>query len=298
MATVPSKIAKGWKKQHKDRGGCERNICILFAELTKSVQYSWAKSVLRQFARAGIWYNPLDSLVTRNLWDKKKEIWGILYNLQHPTYHKNFNTTHKISAGPGKGLLATFNVCGKEGSYRNMPSHVEANHITCVSHSCYICGKISRSRDNFRHQKKPCIMITHISRSRDGVIFQKQKHHTTAYTERKGLRKHKVKDHCKLRNVWNKYNLIKPDVRALLSKNWEEVNTQKLLIEQFGDNKSPAPSSPSSFLSSGAFSPKFIGGTERRGLLWVGKVLHNWWHSYTTFSPLLLLYFHIANYTL
>ena len=62
------------------------------------------------------------------------------------------------------------------------------------------------------------------------------------------------------------------------------MNTQKLLIEQFDDYKSSAPSSPSSFLSSGAFSPKFIGGTERRGLLWVGNVLHNWWHSYTTFS--------------
>ena len=42
--------------------------------------------------------------------------------------------------------------------------------------------------------------------------------HKTTYTERKGLRKHKEKDHCKLRNVWNKYNLIKPDFRALLSK--------------------------------------------------------------------------------
>ena len=119
MAIVPRKIAKGWKKQHKDTGSCERNICILFAGLTKSVQYSWAKSVLRQFARAGIWYNPLDSPVTGNLWDKKlkkEEIWGILYNLQHPTYYTTFfNTTHKISVGPGKGLLATFNVFGKEG---------------------------------------------------------------------------------------------------------------------------------------------------------------------------------------
>ena len=62
-------------------------------------------------------------------------------------------TKSDISAGAGKGLLATCNVCGKEGSYRNMPSHVEANHITGVSHSCDICGKIARSRDALRMHK-------------------------------------------------------------------------------------------------------------------------------------------------
>ena len=56
-------------------------------------------------------------------------------------------TKSDISAGPGKGLLATCNVCGKEGSYRSMPSHVEANHITGVSHSCDICGKTFRSKN-------------------------------------------------------------------------------------------------------------------------------------------------------
>ena len=100
-----------------------------------------------------------------------------------------------------------------------MPSHVEANHITDVSHSCDICGKTSRSRDNFRHHKKPSIMITHLYRTKDGVIFHKQRHQKTTYTERKGLRNHKEKDHRKLRNVCNEYNLIKPDFRALLSKN-------------------------------------------------------------------------------
>ena len=62
-------------------------------------------------------------------------------------------TKSDISAGPGKGLLATCNVCGKEGSYRNMPSHVEANHITGVSHSCSICGKTSRSRNALSQHK-------------------------------------------------------------------------------------------------------------------------------------------------
>jgi len=56
-------------------------------------------------------------------------------------------TKSDISEGSGKGPLATCNVCGKEGSYRNMPSHVEAMHITGVSHSCDICGKTCRSKN-------------------------------------------------------------------------------------------------------------------------------------------------------
>ena len=62
-------------------------------------------------------------------------------------------TKSDISEGSGKGPLATCNVCGKEGSYRHMPSHVEANHITGVSHSCDICGKISRSRNGLSQHK-------------------------------------------------------------------------------------------------------------------------------------------------
>ena len=69
---------------------------------------------------------------------------------------KSMITKSDISAGPGKGLLATCNVCGKEGSYRNMPSHVEANHITGVPHSCDICGKTSRTRDGLRQHKSNC----------------------------------------------------------------------------------------------------------------------------------------------
>ena len=62
-------------------------------------------------------------------------------------------TKSDISHGSGKGPLATCNVCGKEGYYRHMRSHVEANHITGVSHSCDICGKISRSRNALRVHK-------------------------------------------------------------------------------------------------------------------------------------------------
>ena len=57
------------------------------------------------------------------------------------------------SAGPGKGKLAICNICGKEAPYMNLPRHVEANHLEGVSHSCNICGAISRSRNSLSHHK-------------------------------------------------------------------------------------------------------------------------------------------------
>ena len=47
---------------------------------------------------------------------------------------------------PGKGKMASCNVCGKQGPYMAMPQHIEANHITGISHACDICGKVARSR--------------------------------------------------------------------------------------------------------------------------------------------------------
>merc|ERR1719319_1713874 len=44
-------------------------------------------------------------------------------------------------------------VCGKEDTLRNISDHIEANHITGVSHTCIICGKITRSRDALRQHK-------------------------------------------------------------------------------------------------------------------------------------------------
>ena len=49
-----------------------------------------------------------------------------------------------------QGKMATCNVCGKEGPYKDMPRHIEAYHITGVSHACDICGYTSRSRDGLR----------------------------------------------------------------------------------------------------------------------------------------------------
>ena len=53
----------------------------------------------------------------------------------------------------GQGSLATCNICGKEGALKLMPQHIEANHITGVSHTCEVCGKVSRSRDSLRKHK-------------------------------------------------------------------------------------------------------------------------------------------------
>ena len=41
-------------------------------------------------------------------------------------------------------------VCGKEGEHTDMRRHIEAHHITDISHSCDICGKTSRSRNGLR----------------------------------------------------------------------------------------------------------------------------------------------------
>ena len=59
-------------------------------------------------------------------------------------------TKSDVSSVIGQGSMATCNVCGKEGPAKGMPRHIEANHIDGVSHSCDICGKISRSRNALR----------------------------------------------------------------------------------------------------------------------------------------------------
>ena len=58
---------------------------------------------------------------------------------------KSMITRTEISL-PGKGNMASCNACGKQGPYKDMPRHIEANHIDGVSHACNICGKVSRSR--------------------------------------------------------------------------------------------------------------------------------------------------------
>ena len=85
----------------------------------------------------------------------------------------------------GQGYMASCNVCGKQASYGNMPTHIEGNHITGVSHACDICGKVSRSREGTRKHKTK----NHIR------ILQEWSRH--------GVAKHKSREHSQVKTVFN-----------------------------------------------------------------------------------------------
>jgi len=52
---------------------------------------------------------------------------------------------HKDKYNNGRSVICK--ICGKEGHRSDMKKHIEAKHITGVSHTCNICGKTSRSRN-------------------------------------------------------------------------------------------------------------------------------------------------------
>ena len=59
-----------------------------------------------------------------------------------------------ITGKSNKQKAYACNVCGKEGHGANIKTHIEANHIDSnISHSCDICGKISRSRHGLQNHK-------------------------------------------------------------------------------------------------------------------------------------------------
>ena len=91
--------------------------------------------------------NPGDKLVavTNNLFSADLE------NLDEQI--KSMWTKTDIRSDNGKGYFGSCNICGKQALIKNMTSHIEANHITGVSHACDICGKVSRSRDAIRIHK-------------------------------------------------------------------------------------------------------------------------------------------------
>ena len=66
---------------------------------------------------------------------------------------KSMMTMTDVRSADGKGFIASCNICGRQLPSRNMPQHIEANHITGVSHSCDLCGKSSRSRNALRFHK-------------------------------------------------------------------------------------------------------------------------------------------------
>jgi len=55
---------------------------------------------------------------------------------------------HKDKFNNGKARVCK--VCGKEGKLLDIKRHIEANHITGISHTCNICGKTSRSANGLR----------------------------------------------------------------------------------------------------------------------------------------------------
>ena len=61
--------------------------------------------------------------------------------------------TKNGSKGPNGRELFSCNICGKQGKPSHLRDHIEANHITGLSHACNICGKASRSRSALRMHK-------------------------------------------------------------------------------------------------------------------------------------------------
>ena len=63
-------------------------------------------------------------------------------------------TENEVTVGKYKQKAYACNVCGKEGHSTNIKAHIEAKHIESnITHSCYICGKISKSRFSLRKHK-------------------------------------------------------------------------------------------------------------------------------------------------
>jgi len=54
----------------------------------------------------------------------------------------------------GKERARVCKVCGKEGQWNVIKEHIEAHHITGVSHACNICGKIHKTKATLRKHKR------------------------------------------------------------------------------------------------------------------------------------------------
>jgi len=60
--------------------------------------------------------------------------------------------SENVDARYGKKRICK--VCGKEGRMSEIINHIEAHHITGVSHACNICGKTSKTKDTLRIHKR------------------------------------------------------------------------------------------------------------------------------------------------
>ena len=84
-------------------------------------------------------------------------------------------TENRVKVGEREQKAYSCNICGKEGHGANIKTHIESNHIkSSITHSCDVCGKISRSRN--------------------------------------GLRLHKAKEHCKLISLQDQGRLEIPQI--------------------------------------------------------------------------------------
>ena len=157
-------------------------------------------------------------------------------------------TRSDVSLGKAQGTLATCNVCGKEAPYKNMPKHVEANHITGVSHECDICGKISRSVHGLRQHMKAyhqrihslgIFVIWNLScRTRHDLRMHKKNHHQIS-TENKELFIFAAYSHefCSQRVKYHSRKMLLPKVsqEAMTSRAFSKPSrvgqgSEKLLV--------------------------------------------------------------------
>merc|ERR1719319_1734691 len=88
----------------------------------------------------------------------------------------------QLNNGGSKCLSRICKICGKEGTMGSIKNHIEAHHITGVSHMCDICGQTSRSRPalakhkTLNHKKHQLYMFLFIH-SPDPLL-QSTKHST------------------------------------------------------------------------------------------------------------------------
>merc|ERR1712129_302207 len=87
--------------------------------------------------------------ISSNLQDMDEKIHGMM------------ETSENTFWGNGKTRkMKKCKVCGKEGQKVNIMNHIEANHITGVSHTCNICGKVRTTKNGLNvhmskeHRKK------------------------------------------------------------------------------------------------------------------------------------------------
>ena len=63
------------------------------------------------------------------------------------------SSENTVQIGERTTRAYTCKVCGKQGQSLDVKRHIEANHITGITHSCEICGKNSRSKNGLNQHR-------------------------------------------------------------------------------------------------------------------------------------------------